>query len=371
MLDSDKISEKGNTLRLEESISRTVAELTTLELKTTVAPALQDTANAILQNITSHVTEGLLHGSVILKPYFAGGKMQAMAVKNGDYKILERDESTGKPTVVEFYERQGDTVRVERHTQLPNEYVVMNFAMYKGRILETMPENWKQYRAEVRFPNRTTPLYGYFSTTDGMPFCEKARRLISEAEAQFSRLLWEFESGNRALYVADTAFFRDKKGEPKLPDKRLYRLLCTGKDDLFCDYSPAFRQKDIIEGLNCILQRIEDCCALSRGTLSDANLSARTATELKIMRHRTYATVKTLQRALEKALYDMLQATKDILSVYGLCEEGKAEAVFHFDDSVLTGKTDEISDLLLLLDKGVLTPQEVRSYLYGEKGGVL
>lgn len=354
-------------LSLESTVARTVAELCTLELSAETEPLLQSVSEEILNGITAHTATGLLYGSVIFKPYFSGGVLRCMTVLPKDYKVLEWDKNTKKPTVVEFYERQGDTVRVERHTQLSNEYVVTNFAMYKGRILEHMPAPWENYKKEVRFAGRTTPLYGYFSTVDGLPFCHRASRLIREAEKQFERLLWEFESGNRALYVADTAFFRDSKGEPKLPDKRLYRLLCTGKDDLFCDYSPVFRQKDILEGLNCILQRIEDCCALSRGTLSDANFSMRTATELKISRHRTYATVKTLQKALENALLMMLQAAKDILAVYGLCESGKAVANFRFDDSVLTGKTEEISDLLALLDKGVLSPEEVRVYLYGKE----
>ena len=212
-------------------------------------------------------------------------------------------------------------------------------------------------------PGRTTPLYGYFETPDGKPFCHKAEKLIAEAEKQFERLLWEFESGNRALYVADTAFFKDRKGNPVLPDKRLYRLLVTGKDDLFCDYSPVFRQKDLTEGLNCILERIEDCCGLSRGTVSDINHTARTATELKISRHRTYTVVKWVQRALQNAISDMLQAARDILWVHGKAKSGAVTTHFAFDDSVLTGKTDDLSSVLALLDKGVFTPEEVKNYI--------
>ncbi len=360
-------------LNLAESICREVASLSVLELSAHTESALNPLLQQVLRRIDGAVAQGLMDGSVILKPYFSDGRISCMTVKKGDYKILEQDISTQKPTVVEFYEQQGDFVRVERHTQLPNEYVVTNFAMYKGRILESMPAPWQNFAKEVRFPGRVTPLYGYFETPDGKPFCAKAEKLILEAEKQFERLLWEFESGNRALYVADTAFFKDRKGEPKLPDKRLYRLLVTGKDDLFCDYSPAFRQKDLNEGFNCILERIEDCCGLSRGTVSDINHTARTATELKISRHRTYATVKWVQRALGNALTDMLQAAKDILWVYGKGEAGPlSDTRFAFDDSVLTGKTDDISVPLALLDKGVLKPEEVREHILKKgflKGG--
>ena len=361
------------TLNLAESICQSLAELVTLELSVTPEQSLEDMWQNTAKRLTLTVKDGLKYGGVVLKPYFLGGKLQCMAVKPADYRILEADVNTNAPKTVEFYERNGEYVRVERHTQLTNEYVVTNFAMYKGRILENLPSPWSDFEREVRFPGRTTPLYGYFETVDGQPFCQKAEKLIGEAEKQFERLLWEFESGNRALYVADTAFLRDSKGNPKLPDKRLYRLLCTGKDDLFCDYSPILRQKDIQEGLNCILQRIEDCLALSRGTLSDINHTARTATELKMARHRTYATVKGLQRKLKDAVLSLLQASRDILAVYGLAEAGKTRATFDFDDAVLVGKTDEIADLLALIDRKVLTPEEVKNYLYGgdlkERGG--
>ena len=150
-----------------------------------------------------------------------------------------------------------------------------------------------------------------------------------------------------------------------MPDKRLYRLLSTSQDDLFQDWTPTLRQSAIIEGLNCILERVEDSCALARGTFSDTNLSVRTATELKMARHRTYATVKGVQTALAAALRQLLIACANMLCLYGARKNASAEAVFQFDDSVLRDKSSELSDMLSLLDKGVLTKEEVRTWWCG------
>ena len=120
-----------------------------------------------------------------------------------------------------------------------------------------------------------------------------------------------------------------------MPDKRLYRMLSTSSDDLFKDFTPALRDVSIINGLDLILKRIEDSCAISRGTFSDVTNQARTATELKMSKHRTYAKVKELQDALYSAISDMLDASCALLCLYGERKNAKAELKMDFSDSVL------------------------------------
>lgn len=53
-------------------------------------------------------------------------------------------------------------------------------------------------------------------------------------------------------------------------------------------FSPALRDVSILNGLNDLLMRIEDTCGLARGTFSNPQSEARTATEIKILKQRSY-----------------------------------------------------------------------------------
>ena len=64
--------------------------------------------------------------------------------------------------------------------------------------------------------------------------------------------------------------------------------------------------------------KIEDQSGLARGTLSDANTEARTATELTILRNRTYTTIADNQQALERALREVVRAMDKYADLYNL-----------------------------------------------------
>lgn len=76
--------------------------------------------------------------------------------------------------------------------------------------------------------------------------------IIQKADMQFGRLDWEFESGERAIHV-DSAALKDGKADRL--NRRLYRAVDVdlGDEELFKDFSPAFRQSDITDGLNTYL----------------------------------------------------------------------------------------------------------------------
>ena len=73
-------------------------------------------------------------------------------------------------------------------------------------------------------------------------------------------------------------------------------------------FSPALRDNSLINGLNQLLQRIEDTCGLARGTFSEVQSEAKTATEIKVLKQRSYATVADNQKALQAALEQLVYA---------------------------------------------------------------
>ncbi|MBQ7040043.1 MAG: phage portal protein, partial [Clostridia bacterium] len=316
------------------AISEELGRLSVLELESDADEDLNTCYQQFLSGAFRHVTSGLYHGHVIFKPYIRGDKVHVSVVTPDNFKILLWDEQQKIPVVTEFYEHRGEFVRVETHEITNGGYIVRNRVFKKGKEQTVFPDVFAGYAREVALSCVHKPLFGLFSTADGKPVFERAIPLIAEAERQFERLLWEFESGERALYVADTAFLRDFKGKPKVPDKKLYRLL-SANDELFRDWTPNLRDESILNGLDAIIKRIEDSCSVSRATFSDVSTSPRTATELKMAKHRTYAAVCEIQKAFCAAVEDMLYGVAVLKCLYGDRKSTEVKVNFKFGDSVL------------------------------------
>jgi A118 family predicted phage portal protein len=112
--------------------------------------------------------------------------------------------------------------------------------------------------------------------------------------------------------------------------------------------------------------KIEDQCCLSRGTLSDPNDIARTATEMKIMKQRSYATVSDIQEALGDALNDLVYAMYCLSTLYELAPDGEYETSFTWDDSIITDADTEREVDRQDVRDGFMLPYEYRMKWYGE-----
>lgn len=236
---------------------------------------------------------------------------------------------------------------------------------------------WADLEPEACFTGIRAPLFAYFrmpfadpsdlTSPLGAPVYARAAALIEEAERQYERLMWEFESGERALYIDETAIRRNARGEMQLPERRLYRMLNTGNDELFMDWSPQIRDEAIINGFERILQRIEFNCGLAYGTLSDPQTSEKTAEEIRSSKQRSYATITEIQTALRAALSGWAAAADILCSIYGLAPEGEYRIDFEFDDSVVAGRTTEFAERMQLLNSGVISAEEMRAWYLGEE----
>jgi A118 family predicted phage portal protein len=193
--------------------------------------------------------------------------------------------------------------------------------------------------------------------------------LIKQADTLWSNFLWEFESGQRALYVDVLAFNKDANGNPILPNKKLYRTIDAGgqEDALFKDWSPNFRQEEILSGLNAILKRIEFSCGLAYGTLSDPIEVEKTATEILSAKQRTYAMVVDTQKALQDALEDLIYAIDCWATMNNLAPAGSYDYTFDFDDSIVVDKDAQFRKDMTLVNAGIMSKLEFRMRNFKEK----
>lgn len=382
--------ENGGRLKLASAISAECARLVTLEFKSRIhgtqrAELLNSAYADVVGRARSFCETACALGGVMLKPYVADGRLYTAYVP-ADSFVVTKIAPDGSICGVKFFERTELDGRLykkcEEHIFDGGDYHITNTAYLcrggsEGEVpLSEVPE-WADFEPEVYFTNVKAPMFAYLrmpfadpsdlTSPLGAPVFARAGALIEDAERQYERLLWEFESGERALYIDETAMRRNMFGEMLLPEHRLYRMLNTGNDELFMDWSPEIRDEALINGFERILQRIEFNCGLAYGTLSDPQSVEKTAEEIRASRQRSYATITEIQTALKAALTGWAEAADILCSIYGLAPEGEYSIDFEFDDSIVAPRTTEFSERMQLLNAGVITSEEMRAWYLGEE----
>lgn len=202
----------------------------------------------------------------------------------------------------------------------------------------------------------------------GVSVYSRAINLIEQLDKQYSRILWEFEGKELAIYVSETLLSRNiKTGEKELPkgNSRLYRTLKgESEGDLYREFSPDIRDSNLFNGLNELLRKIEFNCGLAYGTLSNINESDKTATEIKASKQRSYSTVKDIQNSLQYSLENLVYAMRSICRLHNLPGD-KYEMSFNFDDSLVMDKDLELSSMQADVAAGVLRPEIYLAKKYG------
>lgn len=391
--------------------------------------------NKLIPKLRTQLEFGIAKGSLIIKPYVVKSKQQDVAGMDSkqqgeaedkysiEFDFIQADcfypfafDSNGNLSEVAFIQTKTDKdkvyTRLEYHKLEGNNVTIINRAYESetsvtqqystssvaslGREVELskVPE-WKNLPKQTSIKNVNRLLFGYFKMPDantidphsplGISGFARATSLIKEADLQYSRLLWEYEGGELAIDIDRDALtdVKDFKGESHTVmghlQKRLYRPIDLGESNTYQPYAPALRDASMINGLNNLLMRIEDVVALSRGTMAEVATEARTATELKILKQRSYSSNLEIQKALEKALKDSVYAMDVYCTLYNIVgdiviKDGKVDTSkiglydvsFTWDDSILVDVDTELNKRMTLLQAGLTSKREVRMWYFGE-----
>jgi A118 family predicted phage portal protein len=136
-------------------------------------------------------------------------------------------------------------------------------------------------------------------------------------------------------------------------------------EDFFHDWTPTFREENILRALDAVLMRIEDLTGLSRGTLSNPQTEARTATELKILKQRSYATVCDIQKATKNALEHTVYIMDVLCTLYELAPEGEHEVSFDWDDSIVSDRDKQFIEYQQLEGMGIISKAKMYAWYFG------
>ena len=146
--------------------------------------------------------------------------------------------------------------------------------------LTDVPE-WSAISPHTEFSGVDRPLWGYFrvssgNSTDrhsplGVSVYAAAVDTIHDTDEQYGRLLWEYDGGQLALDVDQTALRPDINGESVMPqrEQRLYRNWLNGSSgangrNLYEVFAPALRDESYRRGMDAMLKRWSSSAALLR-----------------------------------------------------------------------------------------------------------
>lgn len=369
----------------------------------------------LLSKIRVQLEYGIALGGLVIKPYVVLNEASTNTNAEQTTAEIEFDyihadgffplsfDGSGKVTEAAFLQTKTDKdtvyTRLEHHKLDRNTVTVTNRAFKSNNTSQTstnsvdidlgkeiplteVPE-WASIAPQAVIQNVDRLLFAYFkmpeaNTIDrhsplGVSGFSRAVKLIKEADKQYSRMLWEFEGGELAIDVDRDALrtVEDSHGNDievlNVMQQRLYRKMNFDEgESTYNVFNPPFRDDSLINGLNNILMHIEDVTALSRGTLSDVAAEARTATELKILKQRSYSANDEIQKALEKALKDTIYVMNVYCTLYNITPEGEYAASFEWDDSIITDVDTELGKRITLMQNGLASKLENRMWYFGE-----
>lgn len=390
---------------------------------------LGDTARAEFLNtqytkvknkIRNQLEYGIAKGGLVIKPYIVISDIATDEENNNTENNIRQDvdiefdyihadnffpiafDGSGKITEAAFVQVKTDKstvyTRLEYHKLQNNMVTVTNLAFKKENRtqpsttdfdsdlgeqinLTEVPE-WADLQPVTQIGNVDRLLFAYFKMPEantieahsplGVSGYSRAVKLIKEADLQYSRMLWEFQGGELAIDIDRDALNTVEDEEkntheiPNMLQARLMRRVDLGNSETYQVFNPTYRDASLINGLNNILMRIEDVCALSRGTLSDVAAEARTATELKILKQRSYSANAEIQKALEDALKDLVYVMDIYCTLYEVTAPGEYDISFEWDDSILVDVETELGKRITLMQNGLASKLETRMWYFGE-----
>ena len=373
------------------------------------AEYLNEQYKKLKKQLRKQLEYGIAKGGLIIKPYLVANKVDG---KDTDWQMefdfIQADafyplafDASGQITEAAFIQTQAEKDvtyrRLEYHKWKNNVVTIVNKAFKSTNnsnqgdmtgldlgqeIPLTSVSNWKDLKESVTIKDIQKPLFAYFrmpeaNTIDtssplGVSGYSRAVSLIKDADMQYSRLLWEYEAGEMAIDIDRDAmaFKEDGRGQghtvPNHLQARLFRAVDLGESDTYQPYAPTLRDQSFIQGLNAILMRIEDVTGLSRGTISDVSAEARTATEIKILKQRSYQTNADIQQSLEDTLRDVVYIMNAYCDLYEITKDGKYDVSFEWDDSIIVDVDTELNKQITLLQNGLTSKVEVRKWYFGE-----
>ena len=363
------------TLGIAPLVARELSNQTTLEFVSTIAGLEELNADyQLLVEQVQQITEFVVaKGGVMLKPFTIDDAVFVAVYQPERFDI----------TAVNALNQPIGVIFTDTHQEGRTTYTKLEHHHYdaKARAETIVHAAFKQVDngSKISVPLSATPLWGNladkltaggidrplftyyktplvqtvdFDSPLGTSYYANCANLIQNADELYSKMLWEYEGSTLRVFVDETLIPTENfSGNLK---KLFVKLMPGGGVDGGAlpvdEFSPVIRHEAYTQGIDAILVKIEDSIGLSRATLSSELSQARTATEIRVLKQRTFATIRGNQKALRTALENTAYAmhyfkyNKQAVSL---------DISFDFDDSIINDKDAEAERAQLEVASGL------------------
>lgn len=404
-------------LNLPASIAEEMARLTLTEFSLEVTGSergnfINSQMTSYKENISNIVEMWAVLGGIAFKPYVVGDdgsghptEIHVDVVPASRFYPTAFDSNKNVTGAVFVETRHiGDYIytRLEHHNLEGTHYTVVNKAYRSERLNSSWTEtgviscnaplqtevalesisDWSALAPVTEIDNIDRPLFCYVkmpraNSIDpesplGVSVFSKAVETIEEADKQYSRILWEYQATEAGVFADASLFQQDKCGRVILAEgeNRLFRTFEMDNQNqssqtLLKEYGPTIRDTSLFNGLNQLMRKIELQCGLAYGTLSDVNDAAKTATEIKMSKQRSYTTINAMQKAWEIGLNQMVSAMDLICTLYDLAPEGNLEVTCTWGDGVLEDTEVEYARRYSMVSAGLMRKEMFLAWYFG------
>ncbi len=372
--------------RLSMLVSREIG----LEVENdTIRPAMEH----INHNVDKIVDYIALLGGCIVRPIYAGGKLQYETLPLGNYLPISYDFDgtlTGAVILKQLQQGAKKWLLTEKHTYANNAHTV-ECELYRnegGALRKTALTDCPQ-TAEI------TPAYTWqgvafpmiiefrnhaVNKIDGslvpVPIIAGAEELIKDADEQFERMNWEQKGGEMRVFADRDMFQKRQKrngetsGVKMTPE--LNRLLVQVEGDGATDgkkiteHAPTLRTDAQNTMFQQILRRIELTCNIGKGTISDMESVQQTATQYSGGRAELYAIVDKIENEIETKYQQTAAVLAHMAAAYGIGTNNANIKVLWNNDATRKDETAAKQLALQEISAGVKNKWEYRKDFYGE-----
>ena len=396
----NRTAPKGKkSANLPVQIASEIARLVTLEMSSRIKGSqTADYLNAVYQKyvipkVRIFTEYGLAKGSLIIKPVADKNGIKTQFIQADRFFPVSFDGS-GNLIKCVFADqiRQGKNI----YTLIEIQSIEKRLLKIQNRLFKSNNDSILGYEVALSEVEQWADLLkeGIFTGTDKLPFgffrCPLANQidsfsplgvscysravdLIEEADRRYNNISWEYEATETAVHISENMLKYDKDNDKFIYPggaERLYRAVeySAGANDkpLIETYSPQIRSTELFDGWNNQLRMIEYACCLAYGTLSNPQNVDKTAEEIKASKQRSYSFVADVQKALENALKDYIDACWFWSQIFGLVPNGKYTVDFDWNDSIVSSPDEKRKQDMQDLNLGIMRPEEYRAKWYNE-----
>lgn len=361
-----------------------------LESKVSDNEWLNDQYKPVIGAMKKTVESICAGGEIIFRPFVRGDKVLVNIAESGTYYHIRKNDQGALEEVV-FVERtkDGDVyyTLLTHADWRDGTYSITNTAWKSGQegqiglqIDLAGVAAWADLEPSSVWNNTSRPWFVLLAAPENSAIFSGAVSRIRQADKQDARIEWENEGSELAIDApverfqvsgaVDALNPRNTTREVELPKgkERLFRIH-QGDDDKMQAWTPEIRMTPLSMRLEQIKRNIEDICGVPRGTISEVQEVARTATEVRHLKDRFKDLVEGLQENSEDALKGLVAVMSEVAIAYGLPGAYNEDALtFHWSEFMSAEEREEIFNsrldtLVRLAGLGIVKAEEVRAFL--------